>query len=71
LLGFVARILWPPIGNAIVDAIKSANRKQLDFIFVFVDPGESPPTHHIRAQGGEGKDVLSLTAHLLPAADHL
>jgi hypothetical protein len=60
-----------PIGNAIVDAIKSANRKQLDFIFVFVDPGESPQTHRIRAQGGEGRDVLSLTAHLLPAADHL
>jgi hypothetical protein len=53
-----------------VDAIKSANRKQ-DFIFVFVDPGESPQTHRIRAQGGEGKDVLSLTAHLPPAADHL
>jgi hypothetical protein len=54
-----------------VDAIKSANRKQFDFIFVFVDLGESPLTHRIRAQGGEGKDVLSLTAHLLPAADHL
>jgi hypothetical protein len=34
-----------------------------DFILVFVDPGESPPTHRIRAQGGEAK-MYCLSRHI-------
>jgi hypothetical protein len=43
------------LGTAIKDAIKSANRKTLDEIFVFVDPVESPLTHSIRAQGDDDR----------------
>jgi hypothetical protein len=46
------------IGNAISEAVKSANRKRLDEIFVFVDPDESPLTHSIRAQGDDGNEIL-------------
>jgi len=46
------------IGTAIQDAIRSANRKKLDEIFVFVDPAESPITARIREQGDDGNDVL-------------
>ena len=56
------------LGTAIKDAIKSANRKTLDEIFVFVDPVESPLTHSIRAQGDYGakwpKAVAKITEHV-------
>jgi hypothetical protein len=65
------------LGAAIQDAVKAANKKALDEIFVFVDPVDSPLTFSIRTQGDDGPDVLrgiiltlaALEKRLPPAKD--
>jgi hypothetical protein len=46
------------LGAAINDAVKKANQKTLDEIFVFVDSTDSPLTAGIRKQGDDLSDVL-------------